>query len=84
MSNSRGEGLEATTSWGREILLPLLSEKKGHVALTEKRARGKESWEGGRWRERRNRAEEEEREVVAAAEDLPRAAMGICVGRSEK
>jgi len=54
------------------------------VALTEKRARGKESWEGGRWRERRNRAEEEEREVVAAAEDLPRAAMGICVGRSEK
>lgn len=82
LSNSRGEGLEATTFWGRELLL---SEKKGHVALTEKRARGKKSWEGGGRREWRNRAEEKrEEEVVAAAEDPPTAAMGVGEGMNGK
>lgn len=80
LSNSRAEGLEATTFWGRELLL---SEKKGQAALTEKRAREKESWEGGGRMKRRKRVEEVV--AVAAEEDPARAAIRVGEGlRYEK
>lgn len=65
---------EATAFWRRELVL----SENWHVALREKRVRGKERWEGGGRREGRSRAEE----VNAAAveeeeeEDGGRAAIG--------
>lgn len=68
--------METTSLWGRGLLL---SENKGQVALTEKRARVKGSWEGGGRRERRNRAEDVGM-AVAAEDDPGRAAMGVGEG----